>query len=115
MLMKAKPFKQIFIQLIPLLVWFLLIISRNELLITAGLIIAILATFKIKYYKGEWLFFLIGVIAGIILEVGGDLIYQLQYWQQGSLFGVPLWLPLFWGCAFVFIRRTGNLIVKDHT
>ena len=66
-----------------------------------------------EYEQNEWKVFLFGVIIGIVAEVGGDLIYKLQYWEQGSFFGIPFWLPLLWGYGFVFIRRLGNSVVKQ--
>ena len=53
---------------------------------------------------------------GLIFELGGDAIYKLQSWSEGSLFGIPSWLPLFWGLGFVFIRRFGNavLLVRER-
>ena len=89
-------------------------IFHGELGMAITIIILILAYWQFIDYKlGEWKLFLIGVIAGFIAEVGGDVIYQMQYWVQGSLFGVPLWLPLLWGYGFVFIRRIGNNILGD--
>ncbi len=111
--MKKSELFDIFFQLIPL--FFLLFISlftKNEFLISIILIGMLLITFKIKYYKNEWKIFLFGIIIGFLFELTGSIIYKLQYWEQGTLFGMPIWLPLFWGYGFVFIRRIGNLIAR---
>ncbi len=96
--------------LLSVLIIFLFI--HNEFVLAAVFLLLILINFKIKYYKGEWKLFFLGLIIGIVLELGGDLVFKLQYWEQASFFGIPLWLPLFWGFAFVLIRRIGNSVVK---
>ncbi len=90
-----------------------LVLIRNEIIFTFAIIILLLINFKADYHKNEWGLFLIGCIFGLIIEVVLGGIYRLQYWQQGSLFGVPIWLPIVWGYGFVIIRRIGNLIVKS--
>lgn len=92
----------------------LFLFTKNEYLVSLGILLFMIVAFKIKYYKREWIVFLVGILCGIVVEVGGDLIYRLQYWDSGSFFGVPLWLPLFWGYGFVFMRRIGNLIVNSE-
>lgn len=104
-----KIIKQIWPLVIGLVfLWF----AQNELLITIGILLVIILTFKTEYHKNElkWLF--IGIITGIILELGGDYFYKLQFWSKGSFFGVPIWLPLLWGYIFVIVRRIGNIVVK---
>jgi membrane-bound metal-dependent hydrolase YbcI (DUF457 family) len=102
-----------FFQVLPLLLAFLSIsIVRTELGITIVVVLLLALSFWFRYYKGEWKVLIIGILAGIFLEVGGDMLYQLQYWAQGSLMGIPIWLPIFWGYVFVFTRRIGNIIVK---
>jgi hypothetical protein len=109
--MKLKDF---LIQVIPLFLVFVVIaFTKNEILISLGIIFLVLATFKIKYYKGEWKVFLAGVIIGFLSETVGDLIYKLQYWEGATLLGLfPIWLPLFWGFGFIIIRRIGDYLVK---
>lgn len=112
--MKLKnKYLQLFYEFLPLIISLLLLwIIKNEFLVTILLIITLLISFKIKYYKGEWKLFFIGLIAGVVLEVISDLVYQLQTWETATFLSVPLWLLVFWGLGFVFIRRAGNLIVK---
>jgi len=105
--------ESIWFQLTPL--FFVLIVfffTQNELYVTLWVIILIVLTFYIKYYKNEWKVFLFGTITGFLFEIGGDLIYKAQYWENASLLGIPVWLPLMWGYGFIFIRRIGNLLVK---
>lgn len=107
-------FKDLLIQLIPLFFAFIIFLfTKNEILITIGIIILILITFKIKHYPGEWKLVLTGIILGFLFETIGDTIYKLQYWESATLLGLfPIWLPLLWGYGFIFIRRIGNFITK---
>ena len=97
--------------IILLLIFAIIFIIRNEIFIAIILLVFLIITFKIKYFKGEWALFILGVILGSIIELGGGP-YKLQYWEQGSLLGIPIWLPIIWGIGFIYIRRIGNLIVK---
>jgi len=93
--------------------FFLVMLLRDELAITAIVLLAIIVLFNIRYAKGEFFLLLLGILSGVIIEIGGDTVYHLQYWSQGSFFGIPIWLPLLWGYGFVLIRRLGDLIVKN--
>ena len=109
-----KNFKEsIWFQLIPLfLVLVIFFFTQNEWLVTLGIVVLITISFLIKYYKNEWRVLLFGIILGFLFEIAGDLVYQAQYWENASLFGIPVWLPLMWGYGFIFIRRIGNILTK---
>jgi len=92
--------------------WLSLLFLRQELLISLAIIIAIGFSFWNQYEKKEAILLGIGILFGLLIEIGSDQFYQLQYWDSGLFFGYPLWLFLFWGYAFVLIRRVGNLVVK---
>ncbi|MDD3174976.1 MAG: hypothetical protein PHU51_00695 [Candidatus Nanoarchaeia archaeon] len=99
----------IFLFILPLpFMWF----THNELFISLLVLCLIITTFSIKYEKNEIYLLLLGIIAGIIAEIGGDYFNKVQYWEQGSFFGVPFWLPLLWGYGVVYFRRIGNWIVS---
>ncbi len=109
-----SKWEQALLELLPVIAGFLFIISfRSELIIAVAVLLAIAVTFKIRYNKGEFALLLLGIATGTATELGADVIYKLQYWAKGSLFGIPLWLPLIWGYGFVLIRRLGNLVVKN--
>lgn len=111
---KRKNSKSLFIQIILLICSILLVgLIKQEILVTISLLVFLIISFFLEYHKGEWGLFFTGIIVGIALELGGDLIFPLQSWESGLFFGIPLWLPILWGYAFVFIRRIGKLIVKD--
>ena len=106
--------KEIIIQGISFILFFVILVltGGNELILTLTIILILLINFKIKYYKGEWTLFLIGLIFGFLIEVGLGFVYRLQLWRDTTFFGVPVWLPIVWGYGFVIIRRIGNLIVN---
>ena len=108
-----KKYKQFFVEILPLIAGFILQpFIHKEYQFTAILIIILIISMKIKYYKGEWKLFLSGLIIGFIFEALAGLIYRMQYWENASLLGIPIWLPIFWGYGFILIYRLGNLIVK---
>lgn len=86
---------------------------KGEILLTLGFALIVLVNFFVKYHKREWLLFALGFFSGIFFEVLGDVLFKLQYWAHGSLFGLPFWLPLMWGFGFVAMRRIGNIVVED--
>jgi general stress protein CsbA len=113
-IINRKCKENVLFQILPLfLVLFIFVFTQNEFFVTAGIIFLITLSFMIKYYKKEWKVLVFGVILGIIFELGGDLIYKAQYWENASFFGIPIWLPLMWGYGFIFIRRIGNFLVKN--
>lgn len=90
---------------------FLKLWINNELIVSALLFVFIVAVLLKSHEKGEWRIFVLGVIMGLILELGSDHIFKLQYWAEGSILGTPIWLYLMWGIGFVYIRRIGNSIM----
>jgi hypothetical protein len=89
------------------------LINKNEYIATLMIILLTAIVFLIRYNRKEWILYVVGVLTGIILELGGDAIYKLQSWDNASFFGIPIWLPLFWGYAFILISRIGKIIVKE--
>jgi len=108
--MKKKVIKEFLPWILAL---FLVPVLKNELIVTLSCIGLIFLGFYLHQKKGEIKFFIIGILFGLVVEFGGDLVYKLQYWEQGSLFGIPLWLPLYWGICFILIHRLGLKLVKN--
>jgi TctA family transporter len=105
----------ILFQLIPLfLVLGIFLVTQREVYVTIGILFLIGLSFAIKYYKKEWKVLLLGMILGFLFEMAGNFVYKAQYWNNASLFGIPIWLPLMWGYGFIFIRRIGNILVKRN-
>lgn len=86
---------------------------HGEFVFTLVIVAILLISWKIKYYKGEWKLFLAGLIIGFVFEALGGLVYRMQYWENASLLGIPVWLPILWGYGFIFIHRLGKIIIKD--
>jgi len=90
----------------------LVFVLKDEIMITFLVIALVIATLYHHYVKQEFTLFLVGTSLGFFFEFIGDHFYKLQYWSEGLLGGIPLWLPLFWGYLFIMIHRLGNVIVK---
>ncbi len=73
-------------------------------LILSGLI------FMLRYNQGEATLFSIGILFGLIIEIGLRRLGSQQTWHRASFFGIPYWLPIAWGIGFVIITRLGMLI-----
>lgn len=111
--MNKDTWKKVVVPLVLVGIFFAsLAILNSEISSTIILLLCILIMFAVKYQKREWILVVVGTVLGIILEIGGDMIYKLQYWNTDSFFGIPLWLPLLWGFQFVLVYRIGSLIVN---
>jgi hypothetical protein len=105
--------RSIVIPLVFLILFFITLpLIRDEIISSIILLLFIITSFIIKYYRKEWILFTIGFILGIILEIGGDMIYKLQYWETQSFLGVPPWLLILWGFQFVIVHRIGTIIMR---
>ena len=82
-------------------------LGPTEIVATYMAIAAVAMTFALWYEEGELGLFIIGVILGIIIEVGltGVAGERQQVWLNASFFGIPYWLPIVWGVAFIIIPR----------
>lgn len=96
------------------LIFFLFQIAiANEAVLTFIATAGIAATVLVLPKNREKILLGIGILLGILVEVGLGLILRQQHWEQASFLGVPLWLPLIWGMGFIAIRRLGNIIVGN--
>ncbi len=81
-------------------------LGSNTHLMTIIIAILILARFLVLNRKGDWIFFLLGVILG-----GGNDILSMykgvyHYLPPTNLpVPIPLWMVFFWGEIFVFFRK----------
>ena len=86
-------------------------LSLGEKSLTVAAILLSILTVIIGYQSNEWRLFVVGLGLGLFVEVVLGLFVRHQHWTNASLFGVPYWLPIVWGIAFVAMRRIGNVIV----
>tara|TARA_Y100000310_G_C20317883_1_gene639333 strand:- start:67 stop:420 length:354 start_codon:yes stop_codon:yes gene_type:complete len=84
----------------------------GELIITIVYLLIIGFLFAVRYNKQEFYVFLVGLVAGIIIEGWGKVINLFSWQSFNSLFSLPLWLPIAWGYAFVIMRRVGNVMMQ---
>ena len=92
---------------------FLVFESRGgftELELTAFIIAVTCTMFLVRKHRHEPWLFLIGMVVGVIVEIGLRVLGYQQVWDGASLYGVPLWLPIAWGVGFVLITRLGMVV-----
>ncbi len=66
--------------------------------------------FALHYNVGEIALFLLGLLFGLLIEIGLRKLGSQQKWSRASLFGIPYWLPFAWGIGFVVITRLGLFV-----
>jgi xanthine/uracil permease len=111
--MIRKIFKnEYFIELGLLLIFFIFeTYTQNEYLLSSLVVL-----FGISFWvfprdrKVKIWLWVIGMMLGFIIEVFMGFVSRSQYWNYGSFFGVPLWLPFVWGLGFESIYLLGKFI-----
>ena len=110
-----KTYRGFLIETLPLIVGFVLQpFIHGEIQFTVVVITILLVSLAIRYYPGEWTLFFLGLTIGFVFEGLSGLIYRMQYWENASLLGIPVWLPIFWGYGFIFIHRLGTIVVRRN-
>ncbi len=103
---------------LPVLLFPLMLIgTQNEWALAMTVVVMIALTFWMDAEKGEWRVLLLGVVVGVAVEIVEVLLFPAYRWLPGSLFSMPIWLPLLWGYAFMVVRRAGVMAMasKPHT
>ncbi|HAU07969.1 MAG: hypothetical protein UW46_C0001G0126 [Candidatus Yanofskybacteria bacterium GW2011_GWF1_44_227] len=98
--------------LIPLAIFVLFFVAESinklsEIQFTVFAIFSVVLIWLFKYNSGEFYLYFVGVILGVVIEIGMRTLGYQQIWPKAHLFGVPYWLPLIWGVGFVVIARIG--------
>lgn len=101
-----------FIELGLLLIFFIFeTLTQNEYLLSVLVVL-----FGISFWifprdrKVKIWLWVIGMALGFAIEVFMGFVSRSQYWNYGSFFGVPLWLPFVWGLGFESIYLLGKFI-----
>jgi hypothetical protein len=107
-------FKKIIIQMIP---FFIGLVSgglfwQHNLVVFLIFIGILISVFMMEYNKGEAVIFIFGIGIGLLVEVIGNYLVGYQSFANPDIFGIPLWLPLAWGYAFVFMGRMARILSK---
>lgn len=102
---------------IPIIASLIFLISSSsqrfsELALTAFIVAVSFLIFVMKDHQNEHYLFIIGILVGSFVEIGLRFLGYQQIWAEGSLFGVPYWLPIAWGLGFVLITRFGMYLRK---
>ncbi len=84
---------------------------KNNFLLTLVMVTGWLVASKFIYTKRDSYMFLIAALLGATAEIVAVKFGAWQY-ANPTYFGVPIWLPLLWGSATVFIARTTELMIK---
>jgi len=106
--------KEVIIQTIPLLVGLFLasLLWKQNLVLLLSFIAIIIAVFLIKYNKGEFIILIYGICIGLLIEIVGTHLVKYQSFTNPDIFGIPSWLPLAWGYAFVLMGRIAKILSK---
>ncbi len=112
--MSFKIIKKILFPLILFVSFFAIqvFLKPSEIVLTLLALLLTIIIFSIKSYKHEFRVFMLGLLLGFFVEVVLGLFARQQHWDNASLFGVPIWLPIIWGIGFVVITRVGSKIEK---
>lgn len=105
---------RILLNLIPVILMIALIpLVENDYLLAGIFIVIAAVSFLVKYDKKDFVFLLIGLVLLTLSEYlfisTGVEVFQ----RRALIFGMPLWLPILWGYAFVVIRR-GIVIIDEY-
>ena len=98
----------------PLILFFVVQVVVNK---EVPLTLAVFAMTAVALYLsinplGEFVLFILGLAAGLIVEVGLGFVVRTQHWDNASFFGVPYWLAPMWGYGFITIHRFGDLVLS---
>lgn len=116
-----EKLKAVFIELLPFFIATIITTPLSklqnltgELLITLVYALIVFSLFLIRYKKEELKIFLIGVIAGLIVEGWGRIVFLFSWQKFNSFLPIPIWLLIAWGFGFIAMRRIGNIMLKDE-
>lgn len=75
------------------------------------IIVITLTTLTLYHNKDDLVFFIIGVLFDGLGEIMAVYFGAWTY-AQPELWGIPLWIPIFWGTSFVLMRRIRNIFFQ---
>lgn len=62
--------------------------------------------------KDDFTYFFIAAILGSILEIIAIKFGAIQY-SNPDFFGIPMWLPILWGCIAILFNRLTNMFKQE--
>jgi hypothetical protein len=80
------------------------VLAEAPLLVTAALLALLAVRLVVRPVEGDWLYALVGALAGAAIEVTLSALGAFDY-ADPDFAGIPLWLPALWANGGIFIRR----------
>lgn len=110
----GNKIKEVVMQTIPLLLglFFAGLLWKYNIILLLVFIGILIAVFLIKYNKGEFIILLYGIGIGLLIEILGTYVIHYQSFANPDILGIPLWLPVAWGYAFVLMGRIAKILSK---
>ena len=88
------------------------VLDEAPVLLTAGLLALLAIRLAFRPVPGDWLYALIGAVAGPVVEATISALGAFDY-ADPDVAGIPMWLPALWALGGIFIRRLFLPIVLD--
>ncbi len=103
--------QKIFLNAVPIILMIALIpLIKNDYFLGLVYLPIIVVFLLIKYEEKDLLVLIFGIVIMVFFEYI-FIVTGVETFNRNSLFGImPVWLPLLWGCAFVAMKRTINIL-----
>ena len=90
------------------------LLDDAPVLVTAGLIALLAIRLTFRPVSGDWLYALIGALAGPVTEAAISALGAFDY-ADPDVAGIPMWLPALWANGGIFIRRLlAPVVLEDY-
>lgn len=108
-----KNFQALIIEFIflALMVFNVVYYWKNNLYSTIIAIVLVIMAFLLFHKKEDLVFFWLGALFGTIAEIV-CVYYGVWTYSNPVVLGIPLWLPILWGFAWLFARRIRDTILN---
>ena len=87
------------------------LLYKNNTLLVAIMLTGWLIAIKTWHRKEDIYIFVIAAAAGTIAEAVA-IKFGAWHYSNPTALGVPIWLPLLWGSAVVFIKRFSETVIR---
>ena len=98
--------QELFFDLI--LIWYAIFMVfnfwRSNFFLTLALILGWLVAIRLWHKKEDILAFIVGALMGSVGEINAVAFGAWSY-SNPDIFGIPFWLPLFWGYYAVLLKK----------
>ena len=87
------------------------LLYKNNAALASLMLIGWLIAIKMWHKKEDTYIFIIAAAAGTIAEAVA-IKFGAWHYANPTALGVPIWLPLLWGSAVVFIKRFSETVLR---